>query len=56
MPPTTESVSRNSLDETTVSILADETERQGQRTPTGPGTPYGRGSNIPNRARGNYRV
>jgi hypothetical protein len=47
MFPTTEPVSRNSLDETFVSIVVDEKERPVLRAHTGPGTCYARSSNIP---------
>ena len=61
-PPTTEPLSRNSLDETIVSIRADEKEREKEqkeqqargRTPR-PETCYGPSSNIPLRPRGNCR-
>jgi hypothetical protein len=40
MPPTTALLSRNSLDETFVLILADDKERQALRTHTSPRTCY----------------
>jgi hypothetical protein len=52
MPPTTEPLSRNLLDETFVWILADEKERQALRTHSSPGTCYGRSTSIPLRAPG----
>jgi hypothetical protein len=56
MPPTTDPLSRNFLDETFVWILADNKEREKERqalwTHTGPETCYGPSSNIPFRARG----
>jgi hypothetical protein len=42
MPPTTEPLSRNFLDETIVWILADEKKRQAVRAHNSPRTRYGR--------------
>ena len=44
MPPTTEPLSRNFLEETFFWIPADEKERQAVRAHISPGTRYGRSS------------
>ena len=50
MPPTTEPLSRNFLDETFFWILADKKVRQALRAHNSPRTPYGRSSNTQFRA------
>jgi hypothetical protein len=59
MPAATGFLSRNFLDEPFVWILVDEKEREKERqalwTYTGPEAFYGPSSNIPFRARANYR-
>jgi hypothetical protein len=52
MPPTTEPLSRNFLDETVFWIIAAEQEREAMRTHTSPATRHGRSSNTQFRARG----
>ena len=51
MPPTTEHVARNSLDETFFWIPADEKERQAVRAHDSPRTLHGRSSTTRFRAR-----
>ena len=52
MPPTTEPLSRNFLDETVFWIIAAEQEREAMRTHTSPRARHGRSSNTQFRARG----
>jgi hypothetical protein len=52
MPPTTEPLGRNFLDETVFWIIAAEQEREAMRTHTSPATRDGRRSNTQFRARG----
>jgi hypothetical protein len=52
MPPTTEPVSRNFLDEIFFWTLADEEERQAVRAHNSPGPHLGRSSNTPFCAQG----
>jgi hypothetical protein len=52
IPPTTEPLSRNFLDETVFRIIAAEQEREAMRTHTSPATRHGRSSNTQFRARG----
>jgi hypothetical protein len=52
MPPTTEPLSRNFLDETVFWIIAAEQEREAMRTRTSPRARHGRSSNTQFRARG----
>jgi hypothetical protein len=52
MPPTTEPLSRNFLDETLLWIIAAVQDREAMRTRTSPATRHGRSSNTQFRARG----
>jgi hypothetical protein len=52
MPPTTEPLGRNFLDDTVFWIIAAEQEREAMRTHTSPATRHGRSSNSQFRARG----
>ncbi len=52
MPPNTERLSRNFLDETVFWIIAAEQEREAMRTHTSPRARHGRSSNTQFRARG----
>jgi hypothetical protein len=51
MPPTTEHLSRNFLDDTVFWIIAAKQEREAKRTHTSPRARHGRSSNTPFRAR-----
>jgi hypothetical protein len=52
MPPTTEPLSRNFLDETVFWIITAVQDREAMRTGTSPATRHGRSSNAQFRARG----
>jgi hypothetical protein len=52
MPPTTEPLSRNFLDDTVFWIIAAEQEPEAMRTHTSPRARHGRSSNTQFRARG----